>query len=143
MRTLIYTVAIGLGLLGADAAIAQPRPGGPRPSVPDAPDSKQLLEKLDKLDARLKELEARLASAKGSERPAAKLDFGRADPFGRGFGPRARFGSQGFDRSAFGRRPADGPRGRDAAAPADIQQRLDRVIAELEQLRKDVGRPRR
>jgi hypothetical protein len=136
MRTMMYTTALGLLLWAADPATGQPRPGGPRPKGPDATDSKRLLEQLDKLDARLKELEDRLPRAKGPERPGPKGAPGRADPFSRGFGRRPGFGGPGF-----GRPPAGASRGQ--VIPDDIGRRLDRIIAELEQLRKDVGVPRR
>jgi hypothetical protein len=170
MRRLTYFTALAAGLWLAGSAMAQPDRGpAPRPISPprSGPDVRNLEAQLERLSARLDELEARLARAQRSDRPAPKdggrgsSGFGRGieggwpgDRFGgsggRGFGPER--GPAPKDRSGFrggpGQPGPDGFRGFGRGGPGggpnpDVARRLDRIIDELEQLKKDLQAPKR
>lgn len=143
MKRLIYAAALCVSLVVAGTSLAQPRGGPGRPGfVPPkqqgSPESRNLEQKLDRLDAQLKELEAKVARTQGPsnrtpERPKAS-SAGRPGPGG--FGP----GMSGFGppRGGFGGMAPGGERRAASASNADFERRLDRIIGELEQLKKDM-----
>jgi translation initiation factor IF-2 len=173
MRRLICVTALTVGLCLAGTTTAQPRPGGPDRGRGDGPDVKKLEAELEKLSAQLKDLDARLSKMQQANAPkdgprgdrsttgpgpGGRQAGGRGgdDRPGPGFGGGRGFGPEGgraFDRFAPGgpRGPGGGPgargpggrRGPGTGGPPDIGRRLDRIIDELERLKKDLEAPRR
>jgi hypothetical protein len=192
MRRLLSLTALSIGLCVAGSATAQPRPGGPDRGRGDGPDLRRLEVQLEQLNAKLNELEGRLARMQ--QGPTRKDGPGAERPGDRGPGPggeRPRFAGPGGDRPGFGggrgpgpggmgvdrfgpdgpggmgvgrfgpddpRGPgAGGPRGPGAGGPGgpggprgpgaggspDIGRRIDRIINELEQLKRDLQSQRR
>ncbi len=160
MRRPLFLTALGVGLCLAGVASAQPRPGAGR----TGPNMQKLEAQLDRMETKLKELEEKIARMQSSPKPdqgkgpmsMGGRGFGPPGPGG--FGPRggmgfSRRGPGGFGpRGPFGFGPG-GPATGDAesrpadhaksAKPAvadgkDFERRLDRIIDELQKLRKDV-----
>jgi len=171
MRRLMYLTAVTVGLCVAGTGTAQPRPGGPDRGRPDGSDLRRLEARLEQLTAKLDELDARLARMqrapdpkdgsrserpddRGRDRPRFAGPGGDRPGFGGGRGPGP--GGMGFGR--FGpdglRGPGGGPGGRGPGGPGgpgrpgagespDVARRIDRIINELEELKKELQGPRR
>jgi hypothetical protein len=168
---MMYLAAAAVGLCLAGSALAQPDRGPtPRPAPKAGADMRKLEADLEQLSARLNELEARLARMQQPNRPAPKDGGpGRAGPgrpgFGTGIGPAPKDGPgfgrrlgqpgpSGFrvpDRGGFGMPGMGEPRGfgggraggPGAGPNPDVARRLDRIISELEQLKRDLQAPKR
>ncbi|MFO0810409.1 MAG: hypothetical protein U0746_17430 [Gemmataceae bacterium] len=163
MRRLMTVVALGAALGAAGPAMAQPRPGGPAPQGDG--ELRKLREEIEKVRALLKDLEVKVAKVEETRRrPAESVDRGGfgggggrpqpggsdrpvrrepgAGPGDRGPGPRP--GGPGPGNRGPGFQPG-GPRPRDGAPSSDrsrdFERRLDKIIDELEQLRRDSRRP--
>jgi hypothetical protein len=168
----MFALVAGLCVAGSGTAQPRPggsdRGPGPNPGRPDGPDVRKLEAEMEKLSTQLKEVEARLARMQRAEAPKdgpggdrrgdrGPGPGGDRPGFGGGRGPGP--GASGFQ--GFGRFGPDGPRGPGgdrgpgggrgpagpgrpgAGGPPDIGRRLDRIINELEQLKKDLDAQRR
>jgi hypothetical protein len=173
MRRLIYATALTAGLCLAGTTTAQPRPGGPDRGRGDGPDVRKLEAELEKLSAQLQELDARLSRLQqvnvpkdgprgersatgpgpggrlagrpgGDDRPGPGFGGGRGPgpEGGRAFGGFAPGGPRGPGGGPGARGPG-GRRGPGAGGPPDIGRRLDRIIGELEELKRDLQAQRR
>lgn len=167
MRPMLYLAAATVGLCVAGTGTAQPRPGGPDRGRPEGSDMRRLEAQLEQLTAKLNELDARLARLQRAPAPKDGPRSERPDGPGR---DRPRFVGPGGDRPGFGggRGPGpggmgfgrfgpDGPRGPGERGPGgpggpgrpgaggspDVARRIDRIINELEELKKDLQIPRR
>jgi len=150
MKRFIYTAALCVGLALATTSVAQP-PGGGRPGIvppkQQGSSSGDLERKLDRLDAQLKSLEGKLAGMKAPETRVPEAPKAPGGDRSR-FGPSNRPGPGGFGN--FGRGPGTpaggtgfGTARRDGGSNPDFEKRLDKIIEELEQLKKDLkGGPR-
>lgn len=149
MKRFVYAAALCVGLGLATSSVAQP-PGGARPGfVPPKQQgsaSGDLERKLDRLDAQLKALEAKLSSVQSPQNRQPEPPKGPGFDRSR-FGPGNPQGPNGFGQGFgnFGRGPATtgggasfGTARRDGGSNPDFEKRLDKIIGELEQLKKDL-----
>ncbi|MSR55654.1 MAG: hypothetical protein EXS09_20580 [Gemmataceae bacterium] len=149
MKRFVYTAALCVGLGLVSTSLAQP-PGGGRPGfVPpkqQGSSSGDLERKLDRLDAQLKALEEKLSRVQAPQNRQPEPPRGPGGDRSR-FGPGNPPGPGGFGQGFgnFGRGPggpgtgtATGPARRDGGGNADFEKRLDHIIGELEQLKKDM-----
>lgn len=143
------TVLLAVGLvvaLGAQPASAQDL----RSRDPRADELRRLQEEITRMKEKLQDIEARIKKAESTPArrgpgPAFGGGFGR----GGGFGQPARRGFQGFQGFGgssprqVGFRGFSGPFGRrSAGSPSmkNVEDKLDRVIQELERLRNEMRR---
>jgi len=138
-----YAIVIALGLMigTSQTAHAQRERGGPR-----GDDVKKLEDEIAKVKTHLGELEAKLKSARNE---AAKKDADKKDADKKDERPgfdRSRFGGgPGFGRfggfpgreGGRGGPPADGPM---VSRIADIEKKLDKLIDEVDTLRRELRR---
>ncbi|MCE9533388.1 MAG: hypothetical protein K8T89_20025 [Planctomycetes bacterium] len=150
MWRLASLAIVAIAFASAEPAMAQPKgpPFGPRGG---GEDTKKLKAELDKLQELLKDIEGRL---KKSTEPAPKAEAKGpwSMPYGRGPGG---FGPPGYGRgftppkapapSARGPVPMGSPWrdwGRGPSSSSSIENKLDRIIKELEEIRRDLSRRR-
>ena len=147
----ILSLALLPGLWAAQPAAAQPpRPKSPRPGGDEV---RRLEAELDKLKAQVKELEERLSRHKQEDRRPDGRDGGRDEarrPEGRegGRDEARRPGGPGGPRfgppwkgpwaGGFGKGGPPWMGQHAGGGSADFTRRLDRIIGELEELRRDV-----
>lgn len=147
MKRFVFTAALCLGLAGT--SLAQP-PGGRPGFVPpkqQSSSSSDLERKLDRFDAQLKALEAKLSRVQAPQNRQPEPQKGPAFDRSR-FGPGNPPGPGGFGQGSGGTGrggPATPARGtgdatvrRDGGSNPDFERRLDKIIGELEQLKKDM-----
>jgi len=120
------------------------------PSKQNGLSSVDLERKLDRLDAQLKALESKLSTMKAPQSRHAELptapggyrsrlatgNIPGPGGFGPGFG--RGFGDVGQGAGTTGGTTAGGTVRREAAPNAEFENRLDKIIGELEQLKKDM-----
>lgn len=176
MRTMLWLMSVAAVMGLATTATAQPGGGGRGPGGRPGDNDDRVRAALEKFDARLKELEQKVArpqtggpaSVGGVSRfggTSGFSGFGTAAPFAKGPAPRVvpergvspKDGGRGptaggprpFDRKGPGFERGRGPAPKDAgrrpsaAGSPSVERRIDRLIEELEQLKKDVRGSRR
>jgi hypothetical protein len=154
----MMAAALIAGLTLASSAAAQPGPrggpgGGPRGSG-GGPDLQQLKDEVAKLTAQLQELQAERKGRPERPMPKAERSDDRPGPkgapkFDRPVPKESPRGPGGFGPGMSGFRGpgpmGGGPRGfgGSGSGSSDFARRIDRIIEELEQLKRDLPRPKR
>jgi hypothetical protein len=163
MKRTLSLAVVGLSMWAAPAAFGQP--GGDRPGPGRPPrDGGRPDGEVERLRAQVRELEAKLATRESDRRPGPDREArgpGRPGPGREARGPggpgRPEMGPPGDrgprpaargpdDRGGPPRGPGRGPdefRGDRRPGGPDLSRRIDRIIRELEELRREADRPGR
>jgi hypothetical protein len=155
MKRMLLVAALFAAVGRAASAVAQP-PGGFKKKGPPAAEQNELkdLEALvQKLRAQLEDVETQLKKLKGAAEKDAERPFGPPGGFGGFKGKGFPFGKKDAEKSKdeksppekeegkkqFGKKGVGAPAGApDKSEASGVEERLDRLIRELEALRRDL-----